>query len=529
MPNALPRLTSWVLTGAFLFFASGCTGKDGDTGSGPDTHSDTEDTDTDTDTGTAPETGRRTELLECVVEPDGCDVILAPDDSNMILLQGPGYTGDDGLDHAGQTVCIPSGTYLTMSFNGLRGSADNPILITNCGEGQVIVDTQGQSSGMAAHGTRYLHFSGTGDPDQEYGIVLKNMATGRMGIDMSDGVSDIEIDYFEIAGPAYAGIAIRNYPYCDETLGRDVFTQYNTLVHHNYIHDVSGEGIYLGCSHYHAAYSPTSGEACAPGIAEPAMRGVEVHHNLVEEVGRDGIQVGTAIEGMLIHNNVIRNYALLESWGHVGGIQVNPGSVGRVYSNLIVSKKGNMADNGIQFAGGEDGPTYLYNNVIVGSRVPFLALTRMGNLDSPVHLLNNTMIGRSDGGRSVYLFCDPTRVQDFFVTNNIFAGAELAGLYLYTNREGQVLSKIVDGYAENCPINGQVYDNDLDENQKIPGNFYDSDAAIAGFVDLEGGDYHLDAGSPAVGAGVNLSDIFSDDFEGNDRGAGPFELGAYRY
>ena len=520
-----------------LSLSIACGGKNPDTGPGPDTHSDTEDTDTDTDTavdtdtdtGTASETGRRTERLECVIEPGGCDVILTPDEGNIILLQGPGYRGDDGLDHAGQTICIPSGNYLAMSFSGLRGSEENPILITNCGEGQVIVDSQGQHSNMSAKGTRYLHFSGTGDPDQEYGIVLKNAGSGRMGIDMSGGVSDIEIDYFEVAGPAYAGIAIRNYPYCDETLGRDVFTQHNTFVHHNYIHGVSGEGIYLGCSHYHLDYSPTSGEDCAPGIAEPAMRRVEVHHNRVEEVGRDGIQVGSAIEGMLIHNNVVRNYALLEDYGHVGGIQVNPGSVGRVYSNLIVSKEGNMADNGIQFAGGEDGPTYLYNNVIAGSRVPFLALTRMGNLDSPVHLLNNTAIGRSDGGRSLYLFCDPARAQAFSVTNNIFAGAELAGNYIYTNGDGQAVSKIVDGNAESCPINGQVYNNDLDENLKIPGNFYDSDASVAGFVDLDGVDYHLDEGSPAVGAGVNLSDIFTDDFEGNDRGTGPFDLGAYRY
>ena len=109
------------------------------------------------------------------------------------------------------------------------------------------------------------------------------------------------------------------------------------------------------------------------------------------------------------------------------------------------------------------------------------------------------------------------------------AGAELAGNYIYTNGDGQAVSKIVDGNAESCPINGQVYNNDLDENLKIPGNFYDSDASVAGFVDLDGGDYHLDEGSPAVGAGVNLSDIFTDDFEGNDRGTGPFDLGAYRY
>ena len=56
----------------------------------------------------------------------------------------------------------------------------------------------------------------------------------------------------------------------------------------------------------------------------------------------------------------------------------------------------------------------------------------------------------------------------------------------------------------------------------------EQDPTLVGFVDYAGGDYHLDANSSAVGTGLDLSHLFTDDFEGNDRGTGiPFDMGAF--
>ena len=68
---------------------------------------------------------------------------------------------------------------------------------------------------------------------------------------------------------------------------------------------------------------------------------------------------------MMIHHNTVRRYALQGVYGHIGGIQVNPGSVGHVYANYIESDPEISSNQGIQFAGGEDGPSYIYNNIIV--------------------------------------------------------------------------------------------------------------------------------------------------------------------
>jgi len=472
---------------------------------------------------------RRPELLECVVREGGCDEILEPDEANELYLQGPGYYLDDGLDHAGQTICVPAGTYRHLNFSGLQGTEDQPVFITNCGEGQVVIDGQEQSSTLTAHAARHIHLWGSGDPGQEYGFLLQNAGSGNMGIDMQSGASDIEVAYFEIDGPAYAGIAIRTYPYCEETLGRDAFTQTNTLIHHNYVHDVGGEGLYLGPSHYHEESSPTSGEDCAPGFAEAALKGVRVHDNLIEDVGRDGIQVGAAIEDMEIYDNVIRRYALEQVYGHVGGIQVNPGSVGRVYRNLIESAP-EMSDNAIQFAGGVDGHTYLYNNVIVGSSTPFMALGRMGNADSEVHVLNNTIISGGDTGKTLTLYCQEDEVQSFYFLNNIFTAYAYVGAYIYTDSEGQDWTYLVGNeHAASCPINGVVHDNSVDGEHELEGNLYLQDPAEVRFVDLDGGDLHLEESSSAVGSGENLAHIFTDDFDGEDRGDGPWDMGAYQH
>ncbi|MGB0640852.1 MAG: putative metal-binding motif-containing protein [Myxococcota bacterium] len=474
---------------------------------------------------------RRDELLACVVEEGGCDLIIEPNSDNQILLQGSGYWADDGLDHSGELVCIPSGNYSHLNFSGLRGTAEAPVTITNCGEGQVVVDAEGAYPALNAHAAQHLHLTGTGDPAQPFGFVVKNPGPGLAVVDMKDGTSDIELDRFEVMGPAYSGIAIRTYPYCDPTLGRDEFTQYNTRIHHNYVHDVSGEGLYLGPSHYHSDTSPTSTEDCAPGIPEAALRGVEVHHNTVEDVGRDGIQVGAAIEGMFIYNNVIRRYALADSYGHIGGIQINPGSVGEIFGNRIESAVDGPLDNAFQYAGGEDGPTYLYNNLIVGTQTPFIALNRMGNETSPVYFLNNTVVSRrSEHSKTMALFCSDTWVRDFVITNNIFTNYDLIGSYKWGDEEiGIRTSLIGSDFAENCLINGLVYGNDLDENQKIEGNLYLQEPEDVGFVDFSGGDFHLTEDSEAVDAGEDLSDFLNTDMDGTERRFGPFDMGAYEW
>ena len=63
-------------------------------------------------------------------------------------------------------------------------------------------------------------------------------------------------------------------------------------------------------------------------------------------------EVGAAISGVLIYNNIIRRFALNQDYGHVSGLQLNPGTVGRVYGNQIISEQ-SLSVTGILYSGGK--------------------------------------------------------------------------------------------------------------------------------------------------------------------------------
>lgn len=90
-----------------------------------------------------------------------------------------GYSGHpdwffiSGSTYAGQTLCVPAGSYSSLSINYVEGLVDSPVTIINCG-GQVLLD--GLNSGLqgtdhwntlSGKGSRYIHLTGTGDPSHK--------------------------------------------------------------------------------------------------------------------------------------------------------------------------------------------------------------------------------------------------------------------------------------------------------------------------------------------------------------------------
>ena len=200
----------------------------------------------------------------CVIGID-CDYILTPNakgHTDYFIV-----TGDDDNDYAGKTLCIPTGTYRAISLLQVHGIPGSPVIITNCG-GPVVFDGRDWTP-IGGKGSRYVRLTGSSSVgggsgggssgDSKYGIVSTNSATH--GVHFDEGCSDIEVDHIETHTNGYAGIVIRTYPRCGGTCSYNEdlgvcsrgggFVQNNTLVHHNYIHDVPGEGLYIGTSHYH--------------------------------------------------------------------------------------------------------------------------------------------------------------------------------------------------------------------------------------------------------------------------------------
>lgn len=240
-------------------------------------------------------------------------------------------------------------------------------------------------------------YQSIGDTTIDYGFEIKG--SKDHGVHFDEGSSDIEVDGIETHSNNYAGISIRTYPRCGGRCGhvstkpsyhrlcsRANFVQYNTKVHDNYIHDVPGEGMYIGTSHYNldgdaGVYDP--GNECSGETQSQAqLHGVEVYNNLVEDTGRDAVQVGAATQDVEVHHNVIRRWAYEQDYGDSNAIVMNPGTVGDVYNNWLEGLVRTSGDSeeyfGVTFHGhgSANQISNIYNNVIFRVNNAFMFLNK---------------------------------------------------------------------------------------------------------------------------------------------------------
>ena len=145
----------------------------------------------------------------------------------------------------GNTICIPAGTY-----RGLRSM----ILLNRNGSGKnyklwrkVVID-ETVYPGISIQRSQYVNIAGNRviamrlmalrcpDRKQCCCIYVENLS------------SDVEINNIEISSAGFAGIMGKTDPYCGnpDTWRSNGYILNNLKIHHNYIHDTGGEGIYLG-------------------------------------------------------------------------------------------------------------------------------------------------------------------------------------------------------------------------------------------------------------------------------------------
>ncbi|QSQ19105.1 right-handed parallel beta-helix repeat-containing protein [Pyxidicoccus parkwayensis] len=438
--------------------------------------------------------------LACVVSAGGCSEVIG-NGVDAIWVSGQGRPAGY---YAGKTLCIRPGTYGGIGLYNVVGTPTRPVVITNCG-GQAVFNSASGIPFYIGGASRYLHVTGTGSAAHVYGLVAGTSTGNQAHVDLREATSDVEIDHVEVRGNGNGGvgIAFRTYPLCNGTYRRGTWAQYNTRIHDTWVHDTRYEGMYIGPSHHgwKAAKDYSPGVDCGGGNRqyEADVIGVEIVDNLLERLGNDGIQVGGALQGMTIRNNVIKDYGLNNDPYHSGGILVNPGSRGVVDANWIETTKPN-ATIGLIFMG--MGNSVMMNNVIIGARsgTQFLRNTDVNlEQDLPdVAYYNNTVVGSSVEG--LYFYCNLQK--NVLFANNVVAGAPT----LY-GANGNILSCVPSLTASHNLLNKQV--------------------AAAGFVDAAARNYHLLPTSPAVGTGVSLEGVVDFDYEGNNRRDAPYDLGAF--
>ncbi|HEY9006880.1 MAG TPA: malectin domain-containing carbohydrate-binding protein [Ohtaekwangia sp.] len=395
----------------------------------------------------------------------------------------------------GDVVCIQAGNRSTIRFANFQGTAAQPIIIKNCG-GLVNVANSDKGYALWFSNSRYFRITGTGDAGYTYGIRAKAAKSGSNSFVVTDLSSDVEIDHVEIPGSGFAGIMVKTDPRCDLTANRGHFTMYNVSVHDNYVHDVSGEGMYIGNSFYNGW---TGNSSCSGTTLYPHdIIGCKVFNNKIKNSGAEAIQVGCATSGCEIYGNNVELFGQDPFANYQNnGIQIGLGTGGLMYDNVIKNGPG----NGIIVLG--KGDNKIYNNVVINAGANGIYCddaTTSGTLGPGFTFINNTVINPGDNGLKIAA----ERVSMNHFINNIIVHP---GSGKYVNK-----------------VTPTVKMEELN-------NYYETTIANAKFANATAFDYHLLSTSPALNKGTSVSTYgVTKDYDGKARPAGgAYDIGAFEF
>lgn len=413
-----------------------------------------------------------------------CDFVIEPD-----VQQANGAQLGVG---PGDSVCVRAGAREFLRLYEFVGSSEQWIEIRNC-EGVVEIDNDDRGYGLTMDGSRYVRITGAGDPAHEYGFRIRASREGpdysASGVVVAGLSSDYELDHFEVYETGFAGFSLKTEPTCDGSANLGNFVQYDTRIHHHWIHDTKGEGIYFGSTGYGGREYECNGETVT--LYPHEHHGADIHHNLIENTGWDGAQVGVTPIGCRVHHNIIRDVGLGGVQYQQQGLQIGGGSSCEIWANRL--ERG--PTNGIFILEAAD--TLVRDNLVIDfGETGIYANDNQKFAGASYRFVHNTVLRSSKWGIAIF---GPGLVENIGWNNIV----------------------LESGQADLAP-GGDV---DWDAQNNITG------IAIAelGFVDPSSGDFHLREDSMAVGAGRAASEWSMTDLDGVPRDPAAPDVGAYEF
>ncbi len=418
----------------------------------------------------------------------------------------------------GDTVYFLAGNRKYLNIRNFKGEPGNPIVMINKG-GDVIIDTD-HYYGISIQNCQYIKFTGTGSFNDFYGFKIKRVAKGA-GMGIGYRSSDFEIDHVSIENTNIAGLYAKTDPELETASTRKDFTQFNTLIHDNYIANTGGEGLYIGSSQYSGQIIKNKGKdtLLLPGILD----GVKVYNNIIKYSGWDGIQVSSASRNCQIHDNTILFDSQKNEDSQMSGILIGGGTKCDCYNNFIANGNG----DGIECHG--LGGTRIFNNIIVNAGQNFQPTDKTKvkhgifvsdasiQKDSSFYILYNDIIQpKSDG----------IRFSSVISKGNIISGNVIINPGNFDFYEkGNTSSKGNDAYLmfPKGKINATLTDNFLARNANSVGFSSQKMNSPA--------DFSLVSGSPLIDAVENTKkSVVTFDFLHHIRPSGKGkDIGAFEY
>jgi len=384
----------------------------------------------------------------------------------------------------GSVLCIPAGSRNALLLENLKGTADKPIIIIN--KGGAVTFNAPASAGYTFKTTncQYFKVMGNGSPGIKYGLVING---GNIGMTMDDLSSDFEIQNVEVHNSGFAGIMAKTDPTCDITTQRGHFTMKNVLFHDNYVHQTGGEGFYIGNSFYAEGVSASCGTVL-PGDVVNA----KVYNNLTDSTGAEGIQVGSAISGCEIYSNTVKSPGTTPfANDQNNGIQIGEGTGGKCYNNLVMNAPG----DGIIVLG--LGDNLVFNNIILNA-----------------------------GDNGIFADSRYTPGPNFQFINNTIIAPVTDGIKL--DSETIPMNTAINNVIINPGSGTAIFKKSNNVKLTSNNNYSNKDVTTCKFINYNGGDFHLQASSPLIDAGADVSSLgINFDFYHALRPAGKaFDIGA---
>lgn len=419
-----------------------------------------------------------------VAAPCDCDHVVEPDvgiaDGSALGVQ------------PGQSVCVRGGAREYLRLQKFVGAPDQPITIRNC-EGVVDISNDDRGYGLTVDESRYVHVTGTGDEGATYGFRARASKDGpdysAMSVAVGNLSSDIELDHVEAYEAGFAGIMWKTDPRCDLSANLDHFVMFDSRLHHNYVHDTGGEGLYFGSTGYGGREYTCDGQQVI--LYPHEHHGAQIHDNVFENTGWDGAQIGVTPVDCAFHHNTVRNVGLKGELYQQQGLQIGGASACDVFNNVLMDGP----TNGVFVLGADD--TFVYNNLIV----------QFG--DSGIYANDQEL---------------PLDARFRFAHNTIIVGTGMRGLTVFGAGlgPGYAFNNVIVG-PDALGVGGDVPD--FTQTANVTAETVDG----LGFVDPANRDYHLLPDSSLRDAGVAPPDAVAVDLDEVPRSDGAPDVGAFEY
>ena len=386
-------------------------------------------------------------------------IALATDyyiETTSTTVDGDTFCGGSACD-SGDLLIIRGGNRGDLRFQDFDG-AGSYITIKNEDTNRVVITENGTAllGTLSFDDCKYIDVRGDNNPSFTYGIEVINGVGGVTGTVWVSGESDhIKLGYMEIYNSGASGYGSSGIKVQDETLTNS-WAFDSIEIHHNYIHDTTYSGMYLGHNR------PDDLDECAGGC--PYTANFSIHDNLLENLGSYGFNYKGLKTGSTsnIYNNTVRitgincdgdcNCCNSESFKHgisaswiCGDASVN------IYNNRTEKTEG----PGLSIGSGD---VNVYGNIILGSGLNNDRMYGHGiklhnwsscETGSPIIDIYDNIIVEANGyGISDY----GSGLVNALLQRNVIAES---GLGAWENDQG--------GVTAGTGANANVYDSDLDD------------------------------------------------------------------